>query len=468
MKIGYFLCNIGTKCAKIEIGLTSVCLHTVFCQAFIRILEDKMEGKNGNKFFLKYVTLNVLGMIGLSCYILADTFFIARSIGADGLTALNIAIPIYSFIHGAGLMVGMGGATRYSISKSKTIFTQSLYLVFILSSVFLTIGLFLPNQLATLLGADMVTHHMISVYLRVILCFAPAFMLNNLMICFVRNDGNPRLSMVAMLLGSFSNIILDYVFLFIFQLGMLGAAVATGIAPVVSLMILSSHRGNSKLGFHLHKSKPLLSAFTDISLLGVSSLITELSSGIVIIVFNIIILRLLGNLGVAAYGIIANISLVIIAIFTGISQGIQPIISQCYGERKYAPMKRILRLGIVVAVMFGIIVYVVSCIYAESMVSVFNKEKDLQLLKIAKDGFYLYFISFLFTGFNFVLATYFGSIDQPKYSFLISILRGFLLIIPFTVILSILFGMTGVWIAMPLTELIVLAIFFKKGFNHIH
>ena len=417
---------------------------------------------------MKYVTLNVLGMIGLSCYILADTFFIARSIGPYGLTALNLAIPIYSLIHGAGLMVGMGGATRYSITKSKTIFTQSLYFVLILSSIFLIIGLFFPNQLASLLGADMVTHPMVSVYLRVILCFSPAFMINNLMICFIRNDGNPRLSMMAMLLGSFSNILLDYAFLFMFPLGMLGAAIATGIAPVISLMILYSHKRKKKHGFHLHKSKPLLKALADISLLGVSSLITELSSGIVIIVFNIIILGHLGNLGVAAYGIIANISLVIIAIFTGISQGIQPIISQSYGERKYTPMRRILKLGIIVAAMFGLFVYVVSCLFAEPIISVFNKDQNLQLVTIAKEGIYLYFISFLFTGFNLVLATYFGSTDQPKYSFLISILRGVVLIVPMAVILSSLYGMTGVWIAMPLTEMIVLTIFLAKLINSIN
>ena len=111
--------------------------------------------------FIKYVSTNILGMIGLSCYILADTFFIARGVGPDGLTALNLAIPVYSFINGLGLMIGMGGATRYSISEGngeketrKIIFTQSLFFVLILATAFFLIGLLLPYQLASLLGAD--------------------------------------------------------------------------------------------------------------------------------------------------------------------------------------------------------------------------------------------------------------------------------------------------------------------------
>lgn len=169
-----------------------------------------MEAKSLRKIFVKYISMNVLGMIGISCYILADTFFVARGIGADGLAALNLAIPVYSFIHGIALMIGMGGATRHSISRSNSIFTQSLYLTLMFSAVFMVIGIFFTGQLASLLGGDSLTHSMTSVYLKVILCLAPAFMLNNLMICFIRNDDNPRITMLAMLLGSFSNIILDY------------------------------------------------------------------------------------------------------------------------------------------------------------------------------------------------------------------------------------------------------------------
>ncbi|MGI6114286.1 MAG: MATE family efflux transporter [Mahellales bacterium] len=414
-----------------------------------------MDSKNIKKTFFKYVSLNVLGMIGISCYILADTFFVARGIGPDGLAALNLAIPIYGFIYGVGLMIGMGGATRYSISKSNTIFTQSLYFVIMLSSAFFAAGLLLPDKLAYLLGSDMVTHQMTSTYLQVILCLSPAFMLNNLMICFVRNDGNPGLSMIAMLLGSFSNIILDYVFIFIFGMGMFGAAIATGIAPIISLTVLSAHMVKKKNSFHIEKGKPVLEAFYDISSLGVYSLVAELSSGIVMIIFNNIILRLAGNLGVAAYGIIANIAIVILSIFTGISQGMQPIISNSYGIANHDNIRKVMKYGTIVSIVFAILIYFISFIFAEPIVAAFNKEQDLRLSQMAIDGLRIYFTAFIFTGINILLATYFGSVDKPKNAFIISILRGFIVIIPLTFILSALLGMTGVWIAMPFTELIV-------------
>ena len=170
---------------------------------------------------MRYTSLNVLGMIGLSCYILADTFFIARGLGSDGLAALNIAIPVYSFVHGCGMMLGMGGATKYSIFRGRKwnrrgnrIFTNTAYLVGIFALIFVLMGLGFSGNITSLLGADGEIFEMTKTYLMVVLLFAPAFMTNDFLLCFVRNDGNPGLAMTAMLTGSFANIILDYVFIF--------------------------------------------------------------------------------------------------------------------------------------------------------------------------------------------------------------------------------------------------------------
>lgn len=415
-----------------------------------------MENTNIKRTYFKYVTHNVLGMIGLSCYILADTFFIASGVGADGLTALNLAIPIYSFIHGTGLMIGMGGATRFAISKSKTVFTQAFYYVLIIASIFVTIGILLSGGIANLLGANADTYQMTTTYLQIILCFSPMFMLNNLVICFVRNDDNPKLAMNAMLIGSFSNIILDYVFVFPFKMGMFGAALATGIAPIVSLLILSMHFIKKRNSFRLCKLRPQLRTYLDISLIGLSSLITELSSGIVIIVFNSIILRIKGNLGVAAYGIVANIALVIISIFIGISQGVQPILSKNYGEQNIRNVKKVLNYGIITAVTFALVIYAFFFLFSEPIVNIFNKDHNEELSRIAIRGLRIYFTSFLFAGINILCCTYFSSIDKIRNSFIISILRGFIIIIPMAFILSAMYGMIGVWLTMTLTEFCVL------------
>lgn len=414
-----------------------------------------MKNQNIIKTFMKYVSLNIIGMIGLSCYILADTFFVARGIGADGLTALNLAIPIYSFIHGAGLMIGIGGGTRFSVSKSSTIFTQGFFYVLLLSCLFLPMGLFYSTELARLIGANADTIQNTGIYLKVILIFSPMFLLNNLIICFVRNDGNPKLSMIAMLVGSFSNIILDYIFIFHCNMGMFGAAFATGIAPVISLYILSSHFIKRKNTFKLVKAKPQIMNLLDISSLGVSALITEVSSGIVIIIFNTIILKLSGNIGVAAYGIIANIALVVMSVFTGISQGVQPIISKYYNLNKENEIKKVFKYGILTAISIALLVYIVAITFTEPIVGAFNKDSNIQLAEIAAKGLLIYFTAFIFVGINILCSTYFSSIDKPKHAFKISILRGFIVIIPTAFILSSLLGLVGVWMTVTVTEVIV-------------
>ena len=297
-----------------------------------------MKSKELLKEFIQYVSLNILGMLGLSCYILADTFFVSNGLGANGLTALNLAIPIYSFIHGSGLMLGMGGATKYSIFRGQKeyqnankIFTNVICLTAVLAVLYTLTGVFLSEQLTSVLRANSEVFDMTKTYLQVILLFAPAFMMNDVLICFVRNDGSPKLSMTAMLIGSLSNIALDYIFIFPLQMGILGAVLATGLAPIISMCILTKHWITKQNNFHLIKLNfsPALS-INAISL-GIPSFITEVASGIVIIVFNFIILRLQGNIGIAAYGIVANLSLVVTSIYTGIAPCTQPNSTRAYG-----------------------------------------------------------------------------------------------------------------------------------------
>ena len=423
--------------------------------------------------FMKYVSANILGMIGLSCYILADTFFIARGVGADGLTALNLAIPAYSFLNGLGLMIGMGGATRYSIAggsgdthSHKTVFTQALLFVTVLASLFFLAGLLFPYQIAALLGADESILPLTGIYLRILLMFAPMFMLNNLLICFVRNDKKPQLSMAAMLVGSLSNIVLDYVFIFPLGLGMAGAAFATGVAPVVSMLILSRHFRRKENQFHLCRIRPSLKRIRDISALGVSALIVEVSSGIVMIVFNFLILKDSGNLGVAAYGILANIALVLISIFTGISQGVQPILSSCFGKKETKNVRNLLRYALTASILFACISYGVTYFFSDGIVELFNKERSPALHEIAVNGMHIYFTAFLFAGANIISAAYFSAVDKPGRAFLISCLRGFLFVLPLAFILSALLGLNGIWLTVPAAELmttaVVLLLFWTK------
>ena len=254
--------------------------------------------------FFKYVSMNVAGMIGLSCYILADTFFISQGIGPDGLTALNIALPVFNIMNGAGLMIGMGGAARFSIlkasgdhKKANSVFTSCFCLASVISIILIFCGLFFSGNIARLLGANDEVYSMTLIYLKVMLLFSPLFMFNNLMTCFVRNDGAPNLAMAAMIVGSLGNIIMDYVFIFPCKLGMFGAIAATAMAPGISLILMMFRTLKGKNSFGFAKTKHMFRKWFDVASLGISSFITEVSSGIVILVFNFIILELMGNVG---------------------------------------------------------------------------------------------------------------------------------------------------------------------------
>lgn len=417
------------------------------------------------KEFIKYSSLNVLGMIGLSCYILADTFFVSKGLGTNGLAALNLAIPVYSMINGSGLMIGMGGGTKYSIQKGHNdkkeadrTFTNAVFLALIFASVFVLIGIFLSENIAVVLGADNTTLNMTRIYLKVLLLFSPAFLMNNVLLCFVRNDGAPQLAMAGMIGGSLSNIILDYIFIFPCGMGMFGAVFATGLAPVISIIILSPYFIRKRNNFHFVKTKLSGRIARGIFSSGVPSLITEVSSGIVIIVFNSIILNLEGNTGVAAYGIIANISLVIIAIYTGIAQGIQPIISTNYGRGNIKNVGAILKYALTAMIIISIAVYLTVYFGAEWIADIFNSENDKVLKDIAVLGMKLYFIGCPFAGLNIIISIYFTSTEYPRPAHLISLLRGFIVIIPMAYILSNAAKITGVWCAFPCTEFIVAVI----------
>ncbi len=421
-----------------------------------------METKTLLKEFSRYIALNICGMIGLSCYILADTFFISNGLGANGLTALNLAIPIYSFVHGSGLMFGMGGATKYSIYRGQKeyknankSFSSTIYFMSALAVIFILTGIFFSGKLTELLGADKDIFDMTKTYVRVILLFAPAFMANDTLICFVRNDGNPKLSMIAMLTGSFSNIILDYVFIFPLHMGIFGAVLATGLAPVISLIVLSKHWLTKQNQFHLVRIKSSFRLTGNIISLGVPSFITEMASGIVMIVFNTIILRLQGNIGVAAYGVVANLSLVVISIYTGLAQGTQPILSRVYGYGDYKSQKQILNYALKTMLVISFGIYLFFLLTANPIVSIFNSEQNIQLQEIAVTGLKLYFTAIPFVGFNIILSAYFASTEKGLPAQIISLSRGFLMIIPMAFFLSFILKMTGVWLSFPVTECFV-------------
>lgn len=422
-----------------------------------------MAGKeNTLQEFGKYVSQSVLSQLGVSCYILADTYFISKGVGADGLTALNLAIPVFSVMNGCGFMLGIGSGTKYGIMKGTgnekrgdVLFTSSLCVVTVLAVIFMLIGLLASDPITVLVGANAEVYDMTRTYLQVILLFSPMFMVNNLLGAMIRNDGNTSLAMTAMLGGCLFNIVFDYIFVFPMGLGLFGAVLATAVAPIISILILLQHFVKKKNQFRLIRVRPDVRLVASAAGLGVPSLVTEVSSGLVIAVFNLLILGLAGNVGVAAYGVVANISIVVIAIYNGIAQGVQPLLSREYGRSQEKNVHRFLSWAMMLTVILAMVIYVGIYWNADVIAMIFNSGRDMDLQRIAVEGLKIYFTACPFVGANILLAIYFAATDQAAPAQMISLLRGLIVIVPLAFIMANVAGLTGVWMTFPLTELVV-------------
>ncbi len=432
-----------------------------------------MKKKTALGVFARYCTLSVLAMFGASCYVLADTYFVSKGMGLHGLTALNLSIPAFGFIQGLGLLIGVGGAIKYTIFRSHgetekmdQMYSQSMLICFAASLVFFLLGLTAAKPLAVLLGADGEVLEMTTTYLRVLLLFAPAMVVSHALQCFLRNDGAPFLVTVALLVSNFANIVLDYVFIFPMQMGIFGAIFATGLSPVIAISIMLVHfrknRGTLRFRWVRVNRNMLWEALG----LGVPSLIAQVSSGVVILVFNMLILGLEGNTGVAAYGVVANLAIVVLCVLNGVAQGVQPLLTQCYGNGDTGGLRRMLTYSCATVVVFSGLVYFAAYTGAQPLAAIFNEENSAAMEALAVHGIRLYFLYTLPAGINLVLSTYFTSIEKTRPAQWLSLLRGFLLILPLAYLLAELGGMTGVWLACPITEAVVMALGGWVYFKH--
>lgn len=412
--------------------------------------------------FGRYSALNILGMLGISCYILADTFFVAAALGADGLAALNLAIPAYNFIHGAALCLGIGGAGRFTVLRSRGesgdgAFTHALALGGLVSLLGMALGLLGAETMASWMGAEGAVAEMTVTYLRMILLFTPLFVVNQIVLGFTRNDGGPQRAMAAMVAGSFANIVLDYVLMFPLGMGILGAVLATGIAPVVSLWVLRPYFPGKRGHFRPVRCKLSWETCRHIAAGGVYSLVSESSGGVVMVVCNALALSLAGTVGVAAYGVVANIALVVTAISTGLSQGMQPLVSRSVGRGEGRMTVRLLGWGLLTALALNAAVYGVMLLGAEPIAAAFNREGNGVLQQLASQGLRLYFLGCIPAGVSIVASAWLAAVGRGGASGLLSLLRGFLVVLPLLVLLSRRWGVTGLWLAVPVTEALVCA-----------
>ena len=429
------------------------------------MIEKKLRG---------YILPNILATTGTSCYVLADTIFISMAEGANGITGLNLVLPIFAITFAIGAMIGIGSATKYTLVKSlgdknsaDKYFSNSFICTLLLSLPFLILGIFVPDVVLRIFGADEVIVHVTHTYARIILCLSPFFMLNFTFTSFVRNDNSPRVAMAATLISGIFNIIFDYVLMFPLGMGMAGAALATGLSPIVSMCICMTHYLSKKNSIRFDPILPSLKRLLLACSLGVVAFVGEISNGVITMIFNYILLALVGNIAVAAYGVIANSALVGVAMLNGVSQGLQPVASETYGKGEKKDLKKIFLYSLTVGMIIAGALVVVVMAFAPNIIAAFNSEHSDILAEYATIGIRIYFIGFLPAAFNIIIAGFYSATGRGKESSLIAISRGIVAIIVFALVLSGIFGIIGVWSSFFAAEMftaILCLILMRKSF----
>lgn len=425
---------------------------------------SELTTKSVNKVYLKYLIPTLLGMLSNSIYCIVDIYFVSAGSGSQGLAAMNICMPVFTILSCVGLLFGVGGATIMSISQGSgdmntrnKAFSVSVFMMLIVGLLFTVFGLLFRREFSYLLGSDDQLLPLVLEYLTPVMCSALPFVLMYSLSVLLRADNNPKLAMAALMVGNISNIILDYVFVSVFHMGIFGASVATSIAPVLSLIAASFHfilRKNT-VHFKLRSFDPKV--IGRILSVGIGSGIMELSAGAIIFMFNSAILNLGGEVYLAAYAVITNIAYVFKGLLNGFAQAAQPLISTNFGSGIIKRCSKSLRVCLIYSSVFCIVCYGIITVVPGFIVSFFSNG-DTNMEAIASKGMIMYFSSLLFTGINTMLMYFFQSIEQGRKSLLLAVCKGFLFVTLGLWILTSLLGVEGVWYAVLFGEVLTFII----------
>lgn len=413
-----------------------------------------------HKLFLSYLFPSLLGMILMSVNILVDGIFVSNGVGPLALAGVNIAVPIFSILLSISLWIGMGGATLYSIEMGKdniqqarSIFMQSLLMTVSIVGVLVIICLWKQKEIALLFGASTKVLPYVEDYLHVILLFGLIYVLENVLSIFIRNDGNPKLAMIGLITTSVLNIILNYIFIFQMNMGVSGAAYATALSTVVGLCVLLLHflRSDSHLRFNLKTFHFNFSNMKEILKIGSPSFITEGSTAIVVVGYNIAFSHFVGEIGVTSYAVINYLHAVFIMLFFGISAAIQPIVSFSYGAKLTERLKAVLKLGLLAGIIAGILIILVGWLLDDQLIQAFSVH-DPAIIEFTKQGIHLFFIGYLFLSYNLLYAEFYQSIKKIRLSMIIILMRSLILFLPLLYLLPATFTGKALWLAFPIAE----------------
>ena len=411
------------------------------------------------KLIWKYSLPAIVGTVVMALYNIIDRIFIGQGVGPLAISGLALTFPFMMLLMAFGLLIGAGSAARISITlgennreKAEKILGNAFTLTLIISGSVIILSYIFMSDLLRLFGGTEKTIRYAEDFMRIIIpggiFSALSFGFNNIM----RASGYPKKAMYTMIICALLNAILDPIFIFWFHWGIQGAAVATNISYIVGTVWVLSHfmKKDSNLRFKRKNFKLEKDIVISIISIGLSPFSMQLAASFVIILVNATLIHYGGDLAIGAFGIINSINTLIIMIIIGLNQGTQPIIGYNYGAKLYDRMFRTLKYAVMIATCLTTIGFITGTFLPAAMASLFTR--DIELQAIATKALRISVIMFPIIGIQIVVTNFFQSIGKAKISIFLSLTRQFLFLVPCLLILPPIYGLTGAWAAMPVSD----------------
>jgi len=408
----------------------------------------------------KFSIPTLVGMIANASYNVVDRIIVGRGVGTEALSAITLTFPITLIVLAFAMLIGIGAAAVVSIKlgeknqlKSEEILGNSFTIAILLSILITSPILLFFTEVLSFFSAEGIVLDYASDYLSIILIAIPFQILAFTLNAIIRGEGNPRISMLTMLVAAILNIILDYILVIIFNFGITGAAWATFIAQFISFAWVFYYFVGKKslLKFRLINLIPTLNNLSIIFVIGISPFLMHLASSILFFIANKKLLIYGGEVSVGAMGIINSIALFIFMPIFGINQGIQPIIGYNYGAKKYKRVKEALTKGMTISTFICTSGFLFAMIFSKELIGLFSQQ-DNELISIGSRGLSIALSMLPLVGFQVILGAYFQAIGKAGKAVLLTLSRQVLFILPLMIVLPIFFGLDGLWAFSPVAD----------------
>lgn len=428
------------------------------------------------RLFLSYFIPSLVAMLALSTYSTIDGIFVGKKLGENALAAIGIAWPIFPVLIAFELLFSVGGAamSSYFLGKGKAfrariIFSSVFYFALFTSIIGGFTLYYFSDFVALYLGANANLLPLVKEYTEIIYLGAFVIVLHPTLDIFAINDKQPILAMAAMIVGSCMNILLNYLFLFVFDFGIGGAALATILGHSIGACILLQHFLRKKGDLFLIRAFDVY-ALLNATKNGIPQSSSEISMSIMMLIFNHTIMNIAGDRGISIYSVVMYMSIIPFTILLSVAQGVQPISSFNYGANLLRRVKEVFYFSLKFSLLVGIILYIAFYSFGSFVIPWFLQDniasRDALLSLETKKAMNLYFMNFILLGINLVSATFFQSIQKTFISFIITLSYTLLFTLCFVLVLPKFYGFEGIMSANPLgvlcASIVVFGIILKE------